>query len=114
MSELSDTAREYDRAAYVEGIAEGQAEFPTECPDWCEHGDRLEHRLPEDEAGTREHSRAFGPYLLAGASERQVSPGRLFGAEVRVNAPDYGTATAEELRQLAADALAAAEWLEAR
>lgn len=97
-------------------------ENPTErctplCPDWCtsngyEH--ECDTRLREGGPVTDHHGPSFGPFGCY-ASET-------FGADASltrfVAVSDIDTvddlATAEQLRQFAADALAAAEWLEAQ
>lgn len=114
VSELRELGQQIDREEYLVGIAAGEVEFSTSCPDWCEDSGRLAHRLPDDDAGTREHSRAFGPFLCGLVYERQAVPGRLFGARVELNAPDGESVTLPELLELADDVERARVWLESQ
>lgn len=87
----------------------------TPCPDYCdlplmhpvdnvggEKGDFRGHGGPE-----------FGQHLTGYAEEYTHSPGVLV-VGVEVHTDGYRTLTVEQLRQLAVDAEAAAQWLEAQ
>jgi hypothetical protein len=87
----------------------------TPCPDWCTNGSVMhacEYDDP-DKGDCRPHTGpTFGDFLHADGEEWTSAPGEV---EVKMSFdssgfPDLGVAA---LRQLSADALAAAEWLEA-
>lgn len=91
------------------------------CPDWCQDRDNEVHAedlsLVGSDTATGHmliHSHtgpSFGPFTCGG--ETYPLGGPAFHT-VDYDLPVCGTADPEVLRQLAADALAAAEWLEAR
>ncbi len=87
----------------------------TPCPPWCE----LPTMHPVDGLGGeggdfRIHSGPrFGPFLYGYAEEYVKAPGEL-RVGVDLEASDIEIATPAELRRLAADATAAAEWLESQ
>lgn len=90
--------------------------FTTACPDWC----RLKPEHPADsiETASGRESRihggpTFGRFIDVDGKEFADRQGdvALFGGVCDIEPIKFSAA---ELRQLAADAIAAAEWIEAR
>ena len=90
----------------------------TPCPEWCI--DKVLHPCHDDH-GNGVHSRyhtgpRFGAFLRVDGQEFTTEPGNVrVDCELYVDTvSNQAILTPEELRQLAADAEAAAEWLEAQ
>ena len=79
------------------------------CPNWCSRPDHDADvlSLPSDLGNVYHYGPDFGCFGVSGTSLDDLA-----GIITRFNDTDEFTAT--QLRELAADALAAAEWLEAR
>ena len=107
---MNTAPQNIDPLLYIEKIAEGLDEFPTECPEWCVDRHLLAHRVPDDHDDTRVHERRFGDSVRVVCIERLEQPGRLDGWVASVESGDL---TADQLHGLARSAAAAARWLEA-
>lgn len=87
----------------------------TDCPDWCNL--HLMHQVDnvyDDGRMSRIHGGPrWGRFLSAFGEEFTNAPGQLEIGIDLCSIDDQLTPSVEDLRQLAADALAAAEWLEA-
>jgi hypothetical protein len=88
------------------------------CPAWCElEAERHDISLSDDQRAVIIHDGPrFGPYL-SGGGETHAETGEVYEVDITVADIEYpfaGTLSAEALRQLSVDALAAAEWLEAQ
>jgi hypothetical protein len=98
-------------------FTETQTYIATPCPDYCTlplmHP--VDNEFPDGTGGFRTHSGPkFGKFLDAWAEEYAAAPGVLTAGVDVSTGNDSVTVTAEQLEQLAADALRAAEWLRAQ
>ncbi|MGI8524199.1 MAG: hypothetical protein ACR2K3_12975 [Nocardioides sp.] len=85
----------------------------TPCPDWCtlEAGHPVDSLVSTGRELRGQARDSFGDFLHAGADEYVDAPGVL-EYDVQIQS-DGDPLTPAQLRTLAQDALAAAEWLEA-
>ena len=87
-------------------------ELTTPCPPWCTLAGRELHRDPDSE---RDHAGPnFGRFISTGAGESVEAPGILhYFVLVHEEGDGDVNVTATELLDLATQAIAAAQWLEA-
>ena len=85
------------------------------CPEWCDRPDDNRHQLDiQDGRAVVDHDGPeFGPFIKAGGMTF-AETGEVAELDIMIADIEDRPFTPAELRQVAADALAAAEWLEAR
>jgi hypothetical protein len=86
------------------------------CPEWCDRPDDDRHHVDfQDGRAVIDHDGpSWGPYIAAGGFTF-AETGEVAELDITIsNDIEHRPFTPAELRQLAADALAAAHWLEAR